>query len=67
MVFGTVSAAHGALQEQRYFFLYEQSQITCTFQDVFSKHLNSLLLHLLMCFQMLFARLAVPANELQLL
>jgi len=48
-------------------FLYERSQITSTFLDMFFKYLNSLLLHLLMCFQMPFARLAVLANELQLL
>lgn len=66
MAFGMFGAAH-RLQERSYFFLYEQSQITSTFLDVFFKYLSSLLLHLLMCFQMLFARLAVPANELQLL
>lgn len=65
-VFSMFGAAHGP-REPSYFFLNEQSWITSAFLDVFFKHLNSLLLHLLMCFQMLFARLAVPANELQLL
>lgn len=65
-MFSKFNAAYRLRERYYYYFLYEKSPITSTFLDVFVKHLNSLLLHLLMCFQMLFVRLAVPANKFHL-
>lgn len=65
---GTVLAEYHVLgcRSRADFFLKEQLQIISTFLDVFFKHLSSLMLHLLMCSQLLFAKLSVHAIELQL-